>query len=103
MSWLLIFILTFYCFIIFLLFLGFGKLNHLNEIHKKAALKFSICIPFRNEAENLPVLLYSLSQIDYPKNRFEIIMVNDGSMDSSVQIIEDFIKKNSFPNSYQNH
>jgi len=47
--------------------------------------KFSIIIPFRNEAENLPELLYSLSNLEYQKSYFEIILVNDESEDNSLQ------------------
>ncbi|TVZ25811.1 cellulose synthase/poly-beta-1,6-N-acetylglucosamine synthase-like glycosyltransferase [Gillisia sp. Hel_I_86] len=56
------------------------------ELKEVAPLnKFSIIIPFRNEAENLPDLLYSLSNLDYPRSYFEIILVNDESEDNSVQ------------------
>lgn len=47
--------------------------------------RFSIIIPFRNEAENLPALLYSLSALEYPSSYFEIILVNDESEDNSLQ------------------
>ncbi len=47
--------------------------------------KFSIIIPFRNEAENLPDLLYSLSNLAYPRSYFEIILVNDESEDNSLR------------------
>jgi len=48
-------------------------------------------IPFRNEAENLPVLLNSLSELNYPTLKFEILMVDDASEDASVQICSAFI------------
>ena len=47
--------------------------------------KFSIIVPFRNEAENLPRLLISLSNLEYPSTHFEIILVNDESEDKSLQ------------------
>lgn len=49
---------------------------------------FSIVIPFRNEAENLPDLLDSITNLNYPKSLFEIILVDDDSDDNSVNIIE---------------
>lgn len=55
---------------------------------------FSIVIPFRNEANNLPNLLSSLSVINYPTNLFEILLVNDYSKDNFKEIIEDFIQQN---------
>lgn len=51
-------------------------------------------IPFRNEAENLPVLLNSLSELNYPTSKFEVFLVNDASQDASVQICSDFITSN---------
>jgi len=50
-----------------------------------------VVIPFRNEAENLPILLNSLSQLNYTTSKFEIFMVDDASEDASVQICSDFI------------
>lgn len=56
---------------------------------------FSIIIPFRNEAENIPNLLKSIAQINYPYNKFEIILVNDDSDDESVDRINNFKQNNS--------
>ena len=50
--------------------------------------RFSIVIPFRNEAENLPDLLKSIETLNYPKHLFEIIFVDDESEDNSVEIIQ---------------
>lgn len=72
-----------------LLFLAIGNWR----LKRSAAEKslpfehFSIIVPFRNEAENLPALLRSISEIDYPRDIFELILVNDQSEDDSVQII----------------
>lgn len=51
---------------------------------------FSVLIPFRNEAENLPRLLHSIEQLHYPKTHFEVLLIDDESSDASVQIIEAF-------------
>ncbi len=50
--------------------------------------KFSIVIPFKNEAEHLPRLLYSLNKLNYPLEHFEIIAVDDHSVDESFEIIK---------------
>lgn len=54
---------------------------------------FSIIIPFRNEAENLPELLHSISKLEYRVTDFEIIFVNDNSKDNSVEIINNYYAK----------
>ena len=53
--------------------------------------RFTVIVPFRNEAENLPRLLRSISALDYPVELFEVILVNDGSEDDSVEVIRDNI------------
>jgi len=54
----------------------------------------SIIIPFRNEEENIEPLLKSLSGQQYPKELFEIILVDDHSTDHSYDIVAQFIKIN---------
>ncbi|MFA5297903.1 MAG: glycosyltransferase, partial [Lutibacter sp.] len=56
--------------------------------------KFSVVIPFRNEVHNLPDLLKSISEINYPIDFFEILLVNDDSEDDFQLIIEEFIQQN---------
>ncbi|WP_026837397.1 glycosyltransferase family 2 protein [Gillisia sp. JM1] len=76
------------------LILGWKKVASF-ELSGAAPLnKFSIITPFRNEAENLPELLLSLSNINYPKTHFEIILVNDESEDNSVQACFHFKQRN---------
>ncbi|TVZ52881.1 glycosyltransferase [Dokdonia sp. Hel_I_53] len=57
--------------------------------------RFSVIIPFRNEADNLLNLLSSLNSLTYPTALFEIILVNDASTDNSERIVLDFIKKHA--------
>ncbi len=49
--------------------------------------QFSIVIPFRNEADNIPILLDSISNIDYPSNMYEIIFIDDFSEDNSSSLL----------------
>jgi len=51
---------------------------------------FSIIIPYRNEAENLPSLFKSLSSLNYPNSKFEILLVNDSSKDDSKMLVQSF-------------
>ena len=75
-----------------MLYLTFGwfKIPKLSKIKEKEYHSFSIIIPFRNEASNLPDLIYSLHKLNYPRNHYEIIWVNDHSEDESISIIEKF-------------
>ncbi len=58
----------------------------------KPQTRFSIIIPFRNEATHLPALLKTLAEISYPTSLFEILLVNDESTDTSTTIVSQFIK-----------
>lgn len=52
------------------------------------APKVSLIIPCRNEAENLPRLLPTLAQQDYPN--LEIVLIDDRSEDTTFQLLETF-------------
>lgn len=67
---------------------GFDKISVFNLENSPSETTFSIIIPFRNEAENLPALLNTILALNYPKELFEIIFVDDDSEDESVKIIK---------------
>lgn len=71
---------------------GWGKLKEPLYDYETPKNSFSIVIPFRNEAKNLPELLESLSLLNYPLELFEILLVNDESEDDSEKIIAEFIE-----------
>ena len=75
---------------------GFDKVADFKLQDLKSKTTFTIVIPFRNEAKNLSQLLESISQLNYPKNLFEVILVNDESDDDSVKIIKDIVSKRPF-------
>ncbi|MGJ8591045.1 MAG: glycosyltransferase family 2 protein [Aquaticitalea sp.] len=69
---------------------GFDKVNTFTLKDLKPKTKFSVIIPFRNEKRNLPALLESVSKLNYPKELFEIIFVDDESEDDSVKVLDTF-------------
>src|SRR6187431_2551738 len=58
---------------------GFTKINSFEQTDLPPKTSFSIIVPFRNEADNLPVLLESFSKLNYPTDLFEVILVDDFS------------------------
>ena len=70
---------------------GFTRVKPFKAEVTSSFTGFTIIIPFRNEAEHLPELLHSISKLNYPKNRFEILLINDGSEDLSETIVTEFI------------
>jgi len=91
-------ILAIYCILILSFSIGFAKVKNFNKTVSNPLSKFSIVIPFRDESENLPELLQSLSLLNYPKDLYEILFVDDDSEDDSVAILKkgvDFTQTNS--------
>lgn len=86
-------ILLMYLALIVSLYIGFNQVNGFYLKDKPPMTQFSIIIPFRNEVPNIPALLKSLFQLNYPRDKFEVILINDGSTDSSVNTITSFFKR----------
>jgi cellulose synthase/poly-beta-1,6-N-acetylglucosamine synthase-like glycosyltransferase len=84
----------FICMVAFIL--GFKKTKVFSSERILSKTRFSIIIPFRNEAENLPSLLKTIAKLNYPFELFEIIFVNDTSEDNSEAIIAAAIEKSKF-------
>ena len=91
-----LFISITYYILIILLIIGFEKVSvFVTDISKNSELqKFTILIPFRNEAKNIANIANSLSKLNYPISHFEIIWINDQSTDNSVPLLTEFIIKN---------
>ncbi len=56
------------------------------------ATKVSVLIPARNEAENIFACLSSISSQTYPKQLFEVIILDDHSTDETLTLAADFAK-----------
>ena len=74
-----ILVLIVYLVLIVILIFGFDEIKTFQIINSAPKTKFSIVVPFRNEEQNLPFLLESLSNLNYPTSFFEVILVDDAS------------------------
>ena len=73
-------ILFLYTALITQLAFGIVKINKQTRIEiTYPKTTFSVIVPFRNEAENLPILLESIEKLNYPTELFEVILVDDES------------------------
>jgi glycosyltransferase involved in cell wall biosynthesis len=68
-----------YVLVIAWLIYGFTKINTFEYTGLSPITSFTIVVPFRNEADNLPVLLESFSKLKFPSELFEVILVDDAS------------------------
>ena len=73
---------------------GWIKLNVFNYTKDFNPVQVSIVIACRNEEQNIGKLLTSLLNQEYPKDKIEIILVNDHSDDNTTNIINGFIQEN---------
>ncbi|MRX37677.1 glycosyltransferase [Flavobacterium sp. LC2016-23] len=79
MNLLLFLILAIYIITIGVLIFGFVKVKKYANTNLEPQTSFTIIVPFRNEAENLPHLLKSFLELNYPVNLFKVILVDDES------------------------
>lgn len=77
--------------IIFLI--GFNKKLKININYEPFV---TIIVAARNEEENIRNCLNSLVKLDYPREKLEIIIVDDYSSDNTGKIIDEYTQKYSF-------
>ena len=80
--------------IFWMLVLFSSKEEELRGVHDKKLEHFPMftaIVPAYNEEESIRGTLTSLAELEYPLEKKEIIVVNDGSHDGTQKIVEDFI------------
>ena len=90
-------IILFLCTVILMtisiLFIQFLNQNSESKISKSnTQIKISIIVAAKNEEAKIENLLNSLSKLIYPKDRFEVIIVDDESKDNTADIVHNYIK-----------
>lgn len=78
--------------VIWLFFLVKQDIKSEKIIRKYPAV--TVAIPAHNEEKTIEKTLYSLLSQDYPKDKLKIIVINDGSTDSTSKILKKFKQKN---------
>lgn len=79
-----------YCILMLSFWIGFENMPVFKLSNTEQKISFSVIIPFRNESEQLPQLLNSFSQLEYPIENVEFIFVDDSSSDNSAAIITSY-------------
>lgn len=72
--------------------IGFNKIEEQPFKDQTPQTKFSIIIPFRNEASRIVPLLESIAALHYKTSFFECLFVDDDSSDKSVELIKTHLK-----------
>ncbi len=79
-------LLIFYIYFLSGIYSGLSK-HKTNSLNNSPKEFVSVLIPFRNESENILKSLESLENQSYPKDKFEVIYINDSSTDDSLEKI----------------
>lgn len=86
-----------------MLMIGWNKTLNFKVIHNINTNKsienpvfISIVVVMRNESANILSLLEDVSRQNYPKNHFELIIIDDFSEDNSKEIVLNFAKNSVF-------
>src|ERR1043165_1550979 len=69
---------------------GWSELEVFEAKDLKPGIKVSVIIAARNEEENIGKLLESIASQTYPKDFFEVIVVDDHSTDNTTNIVSKF-------------
>jgi cellulose synthase/poly-beta-1,6-N-acetylglucosamine synthase-like glycosyltransferase len=74
-----------------------NKTRHLKDaMERKDLPSFSIIVPAKNEEKTIDRLFKALSNLAYPKDKVEIVVVEDGSKDGTLELCEKHA--NALPN-----
>ncbi len=81
----------------------FGYLNYIKSIKEKSEIdkgnfdfpSCAILIPAHNEEKVIGSTIESMLQLNYPKDKLKVVVINDGSQDNTKAIIESYAAKDN--------
>ncbi len=85
-----------YSFIILMFFIGWIKLKMFAFKQIANPISVGVVVACRNEENNISSLIESLTRQTYPKDKTEIIIVDDHSDDDTFNIVNELIQKHEF-------
>lgn len=94
--YLILFFFGFFFITIFLILHNRNKDRLFKSPEPKKFYSISFLIPAYNEENTIEGTVKSLVEVDYPENKKEIIIINDGSKDRTLEISKELEKKYNF-------
>lgn len=93
-------ILVIYLLVTFVI--SWGAFRTLTKTSSQKKDGFTVVIPFKNEAERIPVLLHSIAENAHNDANIQFLFINDHSADQTNQLIEQILPNSSqyFNNGY---
>lgn len=93
-----------YWFLLFTERFSYMKKESSQKVRLKHIPFVSILVPAYNEQNTIESTLKSLSQLNWPKDKLEVIIIDDGSQDKTSEITKNFFKKHpDFPGKIIRH
>src|SRR6266498_2049396 len=83
-------VFIFYSLLIIYYWLSWRSSSDFTAADRRNETNISVIVPARNEEKNIAQLLKALEQQAYPKNLFEVIVVDDHSTDQTAEIVRQF-------------
>jgi poly-beta-1,6-N-acetyl-D-glucosamine synthase len=85
-------ILSFYCLLLVVILIGWIIIRRQSiNFANTSAPGISVVIAVRNEINNIQNLVHNLSSISYPRDKFEVIIVNDHSTDGTFLRLKELV------------
>ncbi|RYU96738.1 glycosyltransferase [Emticicia agri] len=78
-----------------LLFIWLTHKPYQQQMNQEPLLNISVIIPVRNEASHIINLLKDIENQTYAKEKFEVIVADDDSIDNTLALVKDFQKVTS--------
>lgn len=75
--------------------LSIGSKRKFSKIDEVKLEQATVIVAARNEEKNILNCMESLSKLEYPENKLEVIIVDDDSSDNTGQIVKNFIEDKS--------
>ncbi len=98
MEYYILILLLFFIYFIRTIYFKIGSNKQIESITKENSFEelpfVSIIVPARNEENNISNCINSIVNSSYPKEKYEIIAINDRSDDNTKVILEELSKKN---------
>lgn len=68
-------------------------MNNLRKTDRDSRVEISVVVPVHNEEESISECLHSLLAVDYSQDKYEVIVIDDGSTDGTGDVVRAFTEK----------
>lgn len=72
-----------------------NDIEETNELAENVKTSITVIVPARNEAKTISILLHDILAQNYPKELFDVVVIDDHSEDETFEISLQFAKNNS--------